>query len=613
MTKPGAMDLRELLEQHFPTVESRFPFAGYFCKTALGGKVRFKSDGESWGYEGGADVRLAALRVMYTWNGGKPVRFYSPSPKEIAAMQALGRSIGIEVEACAKEGLFFDDAPPLLPVNSGAHGTQSLDWRDEHLRNAGLIGHEYGSGIRVGSSWETGAPLRYADEDSENHLLGIGSPGRFKGTAFEITAILESCGVQRGNEDEKDLRMSTVTIDPSGQLYSVCRPWLEKMGVRVIPIMPFTSGFPQWIVELGPTRCMNLMDLIHPDTEDCPSECLQLAKLAQPRAEKNVGDPFFDLSGQSLIQLFIGCVKLYSHPSEQNLCEVFHKISDAFAFARSLINKPGMPRWIKSPLQRLAERGADQNRTLQSIVETARAKLSWLGDEAIERVLRQSSFGWDHVKNGPVPLAIFILLPVTKLDTHHEFLALAAGAAMMGLGASDRGKRKVLLTIDEAGILGWLPLPKGYSELRKRGVALSCWFQSSEQIKKIYGQAAEELYAGSDLQIFLCPPGDLGTAESISKRLGTTTEILPHYSFDPRGGDNLSLSEHGRPVMFPQQLMGMPKKGPEGKPGTAAIVFTPGRSTNALKIWARPWFDDPELKDKGGIDPYHQHRAEKET
>jgi hypothetical protein len=57
--------------------------------------------------------------------------------------------------------------------------------------------------------------------------------------------------------------------------------------------------------------------------------------------------------------------------------------------------------------------------------------------------------------------------------------------------------------------------------------------------------------------------------------------------------------------MFPQDIMALPNH-PEG--GSAAILIAPGRSRNALQIWARPWFACPDLKDKGGIDAYHRHR-----
>jgi hypothetical protein len=106
--------------------------------------------------------------------------------------------------------------------------------------------------------------------------------------------------------------------------------------------------------------------------------------------------------------------------------------------------------------------------------------LSWLGEDAIERVLRTSSFAWDDLKNGPRPVAVFVLLPVNKLESHRALLTLCAGAALMGLGDTERGRHRVLLTIDEAALrtslLGLMhpPLrnPRRYSGAAKWRVAV---------------------------------------------------------------------------------------------------------------------------------------------
>src|SRR5262249_39671981 len=156
----------------------------------------------------------------------------------------------------------------------------------------------------------------------------------------------------------------------------------------VIPIMPFTEGFPAEVVALAKrSRCLNAMDPLRLG-ESFDADRAELGQLLRPQDKGTGDDPFFSLSGRALITLLIGCVKLYSRPSEQNLCEVYHKLADVFGYARSLMGKPGMPRTISTPLMRWAKPSAEADRTLRGIVETALAELSWLGDEAIERVFR---------------------------------------------------------------------------------------------------------------------------------------------------------------------------------------------------------------------------------
>lgn len=566
-------------------------FGGYKVKTFSGGSV-ILMEHEFKNLTGGNDVYEGVARIAKAM--GWPKLMASGSVRHVASMMAAAKTVDLEVEAGGTKRFFglVKDPPPVLPRPSGAHGSQGLGKTDADLRAAGLLGGKYGEGIRVGASLESGETLRYAGLDAENSLVGYGPPGSGKGVAFQINSLAEA-------------NASSVTIDPSGQLFATCAPELLRRGFRVIPIMPFKDGFPEEIGRLSmQSRCLNPMDALKPESDSFDGDCGQMAQLLKSEEKATGGDPFFPLAGRNLIKLLIASVKLYAHPSEQNLCEVYHKLGNIFDWARLVMAKPDLPRFIATPMRRWAASGAEMDRTLRSIVETAIAELSWLGDEAIERVLRTSSFEWRDLKNGPRPVAVFVLLPVNKLESHKALLTLCAGAALMGLGESERGRHRVLFTIDEAALLGYMPmLQRAFAESRKRGVQLSVWFQNIHQSASIYGPAWKNMLSGSDLQIFL-RPRDLGTAQFICEQIGTTTEIVPHLSYgDRRTQENVSFSEHGRPVMFPQEAMALPK-------GTAVLI-APGRSKNVLLIWARPWFECPDLKGKLGNDPYHRHRTKK--
>jgi type IV secretory pathway TraG/TraD family ATPase VirD4 len=428
--------------------------------------------------------------------------------------------------------------------------------------------------------------------------VGFGPPGSGKGVAYECPMILETAGGPgvRGK--------SSFTIDPSGQLFAVCARELIRCGVRVLAVMPFTKGLPSDVVELAKrTRCLNVMDMLNPLDEDFDGDRAEISQLLWP--DDTGADRFWALSGRNLTTLLIGCVKLFAHASEQNLTEVYHKLGDIFNYAREIMQRPNLPRSIETPLRTWFAPGAEMNKTLLSVLETAKAELAWLGDEAIQTVVRTSSFSWDELKNSPRPTAVFWLLPVNKLESHKRFLTLGTGAALMGLGKSERGRNQVLLTVDEAALAGKLPLlQRGFAESRKRGVQLSVWYQNIHQAEALFGKAWLNMLSGSDIHIYL-RPRDLGSAEFISAQMGQRGEIVPHFSHSPgRGGktqESVTFNEHNRPVMFPHDVMALQ----DG----AAICIAPGRSKNALQIWARPWFDCPDLKNKGGVDPYHKHRS----
>jgi type IV secretion system protein VirD4 len=549
---------------------------------------------------GGADLYDAAVRLAVAL-GWPNLVTNGARIEEVAHMMLSGQKVGLPVNAGGTKKFFglVEDPPPALPQPSGVFGSQGLGWAVADLSAARLLGWKYGQGLRIGSCWDNGEPLRYAGEDAENSVLGFGPPGSGKGVAFQCPQILETAGGPgvRGK--------SSFTVDPSGQLFAVCAGELIRSGVRVLAVM-FTKGLPADVVALAKrTRCLNVMDMLYPLDEDFDGDRAEISQLLWP--DDNSADRFWALSGRNLTTLLIGCVKIFAHPSEQNLTEVYHKLGDIFNYARDIMQRPNLPRSIETPLRTWFVPGAETNKTLLSVLETAKAELAWLGDEAIQTVVRTSSFSWDELKNSPRPTAVFWLLPVNKLESHKRFLTLGTGAALMGLGKSERGRNQVLLTVDEAALAGKLPLlQRGFAESRKRGCQLSVWYQNIHQAEALFGKAWMNMLSGADIHIYL-RPRDLASAEFISAQIGNRSEIVPHFSHSPeRSGktqESVTFNEHNRPVMFPHDVMALP----DG----AAICIAPGRSKNALQVWARPWFDCPDLKSKGGSDPYHKHRSTK--
>ena len=595
------MNLKEEIKQSFPAgtkISSRFLRDGYTIKTETGGTaIVTEREIKEIPIRAGPDLydgiaKLAKARGLK--------KIIISGPIEVASRMLLaGQRVGIPVEAGETTrffGLVKELASP-LPRPSGVFGDQGLDWTDAHLTGAHLLGANYGEGVRVAASWESGKPLRYADAEAENSIIGFGPPGSGKGVAFQAPALLEFHG------SAKAPRGSSFTIDPSGQLFMICAPELQRQGVRVLPIMLFPEDFPPGVRALAKrSRCMNPMDSLNPNSISLGSDCYTLGHILRPADKtQTAGDPFFKLSGGNLITMLIGCVKLYSHPSEQNLCEVYHKLADVFAYMRWLVKtQRHIPRFIMTQARRWTAPLAEVNKTLLSIVETALSELAWLGEEVAEEVLRTSSFDWDGFKNGSLPLAVFFLLPVNRLESHKPFLTLGAGAAMMGLGKTERGRLRALVTLDEAGLLDLPILMRAFAKMRKRGVTLSVWYQNIFQAEERFGPAWKTLLSGSNVQIYL-RPRELSSAEFIAHQIGSYTEVVPHFSADARGRESVSFAEQSRPVLFPQDIMNLPKG--------AAIMIAPGRSKNALQVWARPWFDCPDLKDKGGIDDYHRHRT----
>lgn len=486
------------------------------------------------------------------------------------------------------------------PSPSGNFGTQDVAWRDAELGEAGLIGAPWGHGIRCGYSWEgavngdgTKTVIRYC---GENSLIGFGPPGAGKGTDFQIPAITEFQG-------------SMIVVDPSGQL-TACTIEETRKRARVVVLAPFTEGLPPGLPEvIGRSGGYNPMPiLLDPRSQAFESNAALLAELVIPddTGRQSSESKFFTGRARGLVAGVMMQLMLNYPPEQQNLAEVCRIIMgrDIFAFARLALQMDN--RFVKDRLAPYARVEAATDKTINSILGTADNGLEFLSDRAISEVVQLSSFRFADLKTAPRPIVVYVVLPVSRLDSSGWFRMLC-GAGLMELNASPRGKWPVMMLVDEAALLGRLSLiQRAYAESRKRGVQLYCWFQNTNQAASIYGDPDwRNMLSGSDIQLFL-PPRDLTTAKLASELGGKKTVVTHNYSYsdDPRGENglrgNVGFGEVGRDVFTPHEIMGLGRN--------AALLFAPSLSKNILQIYRAPYWEDRELKKRVGVDPYHQHK-----
>lgn len=503
------------------------------------------------------------------------------------------------------------------PAPSGNFGTQDVAWRDSELSATGLIGAPWGHGIRCGYSWEgavngdgTKTVLRYC---GENSLIGFGPPGAGKGTDFQIPAIIEFGSVGNGAGDGNDSGEaggSMIVVDPSGQL-TACTIEEVRKRARVIVLAPFTEGLPPGLPELiGPSRGYNpLPILLDPKSQSFESNAALIAELVIPddTGRQSSESRFFTGRARGLGAGVMMQLMLNYPPEQQNLAEVCRIIMGRkiFAFARTAMLQPGN-RFVKDRLAPYARIDAPGDKTINSILGTADNGLEFLSDRAISRVVRISSLRFADLKIGPRPTVVYIVLPVSRLDSSGWFRMLV-GAGLMELNATPRGTWPVMVMVDEAALCGKLSLiQRAYAESRKRGVQLYCWFQNTNQAASIYGDPDwKNMLSGSDIQLIL-PPRDLSTAR-LASELGGKKSVVTHnysYSEDMHAANgyrsNLGFGEVGRDVYTPHEVMALGRH--------AALLFAPSLSKNILHIYRAPYWEDRELKKRVGVDPYHRHK-----
>ncbi|WP_133408175.1 type IV secretory system conjugative DNA transfer family protein [Parashewanella tropica] len=121
-------------------------------------------------------------------------------------------------------------------------------------------------------------------------------------------------------------------------------------------------------------------------------------------------------------------------------------------------------------------------------------------------------------------------------------------------------KYQVLLLLDEFAAIGKVGiLSKGISYVAGYGLRLLTIIQSPAQLREIYGHdSAETLMDNHALQIVFAPKNPK-VAREISDSLGTSTINNRSRSrqLSGKGGKSESVSDHGRALMLPQELMQM--------------------------------------------------------
>ncbi|MBM7073187.1 type IV secretory system conjugative DNA transfer family protein [Shewanella sp. 202IG2-18] len=153
-------------------------------------------------------------------------------------------------------------------------------------------------------------------------------------------------------------------------------------------------------------------------------------------------------------------------------------------------------------------------------------------------------------------------------------------------------KYQVLLLMDEFAAIGKVSiLSRGISYIAGYGLRLLTIIQSPSQLREIYGHdGAETLMDNHALQIVFAPKNPK-VAREISDSLGTVTIRNRSRSrqLSGKGSKSESVSDHGRALMLPQELMQMGAD-------NAILLLENSPPVQCIKL---RWYQEPSLKERG--------------
>ena len=159
-------------------------------------------------------------------------------------------------------------------------------------------------------------------------------------------------------------------------------------------------------------------------------------------------------------------------------------------------------------------------------------------------------------------------------------------------------KHQVLLLMDEFAAIGKIGiLSKGISYIAGYGLRLLTIIQSPSQLRETYGHdGAETLIENHALQIVFAPKNPK-IARDLSESLGTNTIKQKSRSrqLSGKGGRSENLSDHGRALMLPQEIMHLG--------ADRAILLL--ENCPAVRCHKIRWYQDKLLKPRGNSNGTH--------
>jgi len=380
----------------------------------------------------------------------------------------------------------------------------------------------------------------------EGHILTIAPTGAGKGQRYIFPNTFKYLG-------------PLVCIDPKGENYREYA-WRRSIYGNVFKFAPFEND----------TDCFNPLDFINGWEEArILSELLIIPS--------GRGEPFWDISAQSLVRGLIMFVKATREPELQNLREVCRLLSPSPKEREDMFDKMrtlGDERFLE-----LANEIEDMSENLRkSIYAVANSHMQPWRDEYIAAATSSSQEKWSPARIyddmdieerwakgtgepvGPkvedgllfrgTSASVFLILPPEKIASYGSVLRVILGLHIMEIQKTSakvqaeeksdfRLQRSILFLLDELPLLGYMGiLENAVAVARSAGIKLWFFAQDLTQLQQTYPKW-ESIVSNCKVQVFF-KPGDLGTAEYLSRRLGVRKDIF--------GGQS--------PLASPQQLMG---------------------------------------------------------
>jgi type IV secretory pathway TraG/TraD family ATPase VirD4 len=473
------------------------------------------------------------------------------------------------------------------PRPSGVHGDAEIA-TTEMLAAAGLIGRQWGEGIRLGITTREGAVIRFA---GQNSITVVAPPGAGKQTTFATAALIEA------------QQTAFFVLDPKLELLPICHRRRAEIG-PVRWIVPFKEGLPPELAHyVDESDSYNPLYFLDPKSESFVINCDSLAEiLVAPDGSGETKDSgFFTGNAQAaLAGVIMQLVENYRDRATLPEAASIICSNRIWEFAATAM-KTGS-QYVRDRVAVLATPDAPLLKGgVGDILRTLREQLRWLSNPAIARVMQTPKKPWrfDDLKHGPNPGTFFVGVSAKYLPTCRRLFRLLLGCAVSELQTTPPGKWQVCCLADEFALLGRVPIFQTvFAEARGHGFNMIAMVQNIGQLIATYGQEGyRNILSGSQIQLYMAPR-DIQTAQEISRMAGKRTVVTEHRSFSDDGRKGtIGYPEIAQDVLTPHQAMAL-------KPDEF-IMFAPGLLKDAYIGYRWPYWESYGIAPLCDPNPYN--------
>ncbi len=226
---------------------------------------------------------------------------------------------------------------------------------------------------------------------------------------------------------------------------------------------------------------------------------------------------------------------------------------EAWAKSEDLVGR--RPAQVAATILRTGDR---ERGSIQTAVSKA---FAWMTSDPVRHFLGASSFPLDALLDDKLDL--FIVVPLDQVEKQAVFMRLFVNLVLGTVVRQDgrrRPKAPILLVLDEFVRMGRMEQIMNVANVGA-GVGIEALFVTQDlgQLQKAYGRHDTDSILGACVTKRVFNIGDIGTAEWVVRHMGDRTvhaqQIREARTLKDR--DSLSYAEQRRPLMTPDEVMGM--------------------------------------------------------